>query len=59
MTYPAAAAEVPGRSPFTGQLVHVLAGLRMAPDARQPVFDEGVWDLTSASDVSVQVAPTS
>jgi hypothetical protein len=43
MTYPAAAAaEAPGRSPFTGQLVHVLAGLRMATDARQPVFDEGV-----------------
>jgi hypothetical protein len=58
MTHPAAAAaEAPGRSPFAGQLVHVLAGLRMAPGARQPAFDEGVWDLTGASDASVQVAP--
>jgi hypothetical protein len=58
MTYPAAAGpEAAGRSPFAGQLVHVLAGLRMAPDARQPVFDEGIWDLTGAAEVSVQVAP--
>jgi len=58
MTYPAAPGpEAPGRSPFAGQLVHVLAGLRMTPDARQPVFDEGIWDLTGASEVSVQVAP--
>jgi hypothetical protein len=46
-----------GRSPFAGQLVRILAGLHMAPDARQPVFDEGVWDLTGVPDVSVQVAP--
>ena len=47
-----------GRSPFAGQaFVHVLAGLRMAPGAQQQAFHEGVWDLTGASDVSVQVAP--
>ncbi len=58
MTYPAAPRpEAAGRSPFAGQLVHILAGLHMAPDARQPVFDEGVWDLTGVPDVSVQVAP--
>jgi hypothetical protein len=59
MTYPALPGpEAPGRSPFAGQLVHALAGLRMAPGARQPVFDEGTWDLTGVSDVAVQVAPS-
>jgi len=58
MTYPAAPRpEAPSRSPFAGQLVHVLAGLRLTPDARQPLFDEGIWDLTGAAEVSVQVAP--
>jgi hypothetical protein len=58
MTYPAAPGpEAPGRSPFAGQLVHVLAGLRMASDARKPVFDEEIWDLTGVSDVAVQIAP--
>jgi hypothetical protein len=45
------------RSPFTGQRVHILAGLKMAPTARQPMFDEEIWDLTGLVDVCVQVPP--
>ena len=45
------------RSPFTGQRVHILAGLKMAPTARRPMFDEETWDLTGLVDVCVQVPP--
>jgi hypothetical protein len=49
--------EIVGRSPFTGWLVHILAGLKIASTARQPVFDEDVWDLTGLLDVSIQIPP--
>jgi hypothetical protein len=49
--------EIVGRSPFTGRLVHILAGLKIASTARQPVFDEDVWDLTGLLDVSIQIPP--
>ena len=44
-TLESAAGGVAGASPFAGQYICAVAGLRMTPGATGPVFEQDVWDF--------------